>query len=90
MSAFMDHMEKIGVELHNQASAVHDIAAGLRGITTIARYVLEANPKAAERAAHEIEVLATLLADKASQVATKLEPLEFGKRLKAETGADHE
>ncbi len=90
MSAFTDHMEKIGLELHNQARAVHDIAAGLRGITTIARYVLEANPKAAELAAHEIEVLATLLADKASLVATKLEPLEFGKRLKAETGAGHE
>lgn len=90
MSAFITHMESIGVELHNQSRAVHDIAAGLRGITRIAQYVLEANPKAAELAAHEIEVLATLLADKASQVATNLEPLEFGKRLKSDAEAGHE
>ena len=90
MSSFLDHMEAISVELHNQARAVHDIAAGLRGITRIAQYVLEANPQSAERAAHEIEVLATLLADKASQVATNLEPLQFGKGLKSDAEAGHE
>ena len=85
----MDHMQEIDRELQASSRQVHDLSAGLRGLAHIAAFALE-NGNTSELAAYEIEVLATLLADKASQVATKLEPLEFGKRLKADAGADHE
>lgn len=38
----------------------------------------------------ELEVLAGLLAEKATDTATGLEPLEFAKRLQAEAEASHD
>lgn len=82
-SVFMSHMEKISRELHASSRQVHDLAAGLRGLSRIAAFALE-NQRSAELVCYELEVLSSMLAEQATRVATDLEPLEFGKRLKSD------
>jgi hypothetical protein len=72
-------MEKISREFHVSSRQVHDLAAGLRGLSRIAAFALE-NQRSAELVCYELEVLSSMLADQATRV---LEPLEFGKRMKS-------
>ena len=83
MSAFMVHMDRIQAELHTSSGRVHDLATGLRGLVRLAAHALEQNGTQKELALLEVEVLAGLLAERATATATDLEPLIFGERLQA-------
>lgn len=82
--------DRLESEIHASACAVHDLSTGLRGLARIAAHALEQPATGQELALMELEVLAGLLAEKATETATDLEPLEFAKRLQAEAEASHD